>query len=67
MGEWYREWYVTSKDGEGRLRAALADTENGATNRADVQKRLDEFKQLPDDRCHISRDQRKFLERVLNG
>lgn len=67
MGQWYKTWYLTTPAGEAEMRTALADPQSGAANRADINRRLDELKQLSDDRCHVSLDQRRFLQRVLNG
>lgn len=65
MGNWYKEWYIATKEGEAELRTALNDPETGAANRADVQRRLQEMRAIPPDRCAISLDQQRFLERVL--
>ena len=65
MGEWYKDHYLTTKDGEAALRAALTNPEAGAQNKADVQKRLDELTQDVTDRCVISTKQKKFLQHVL--
>ncbi len=65
MGEWYKPFYLKTIEDEAKLRAALSHPDDGASNRADVRKRLDELRQIPDDRCHVSRDQRRYLERVL--
>lgn len=67
MGAWYKEWYLTTPAAEQQLRDALNDPDHGAENRADVQKRLNEMLQLHPDRCAISVDQSKFLQKVLNG
>ena len=66
MASWYKEFYITTPDGEKAMREALADERDGAVNRADIEKRLSELRGIHEDRCHISREQRKFLEGVLN-
>lgn len=65
MGLWYRQWYAQSPMGETLLREALTDQAKGELNKADVRRRLDEMKNIPEERCAITRDQRRFLERVL--
>ncbi len=67
MGRWYKEWYLANAVGEAQIRAALSDPDNSAENLADIKKRLDEFRQIPEDRCSISRDQRLFIERILGS
>lgn len=64
---WYREWYITSPEGEANLRAALADPEHGEKNRADVEKRFEEIKKIPEGRCAIALDQKRFLGRVMGS
>lgn len=65
MGIWYKEWYITTPTGEEQMRAAITDPVDGAANREDISKRLDEIRQIPEERCAISLDQKRFLERVL--
>lgn len=67
MGIWYKEWYITTTQGESEMRAALADPIDGEKHRSDIQGRLTEMRQLDQDRCAISRDQIRFLEGVLSG
>lgn len=63
MGIWYKDFYLATPEGEKHLRSAIENPEN----RADVEKRLGEMRQLSDDRCHITKAQKIFLERVLYG
>jgi hypothetical protein len=65
MGIWHKDFYIITPEGEKLLRQALNDSKDGVANRADVQKCLDELNGIPEDRCHVSRDQKKFLERML--
>lgn len=67
MGAWYKDWYITTKVGEAELRTAIADPDAGAQNLTDVQTRLAEMKSVPDDRCAVTLDQQRFLERVLGS
>lgn len=63
--KWYKEFYFSTKPGEHELREALSDPVDGEKNIQDVRRRLTEMKMLKSDRCHVSRDQVRFLERVL--
>lgn len=65
MGSWYRDFYNTALGGEQAMRAALQDVDTGAENRADIENRLAELKQVPQDRCVISSEQVRFIERML--
>lgn len=67
MGIWYKEWYLTTPQGEADIRAALTDPDNGGANRTDIQNRLAEIRALEEDRCAISRDQKRFLTRILES
>jgi hypothetical protein len=60
-GEWYKEFYLASPMGEDELRKAIADPQN----LSDVRKRYEEMKGVPEGRCHITKGQLRFLERVL--
>lgn len=66
MGAWYKEWYVATPQGRADLIKAINDPYDGPDNLADVKKRLEELVQISEERCSISRDQRRFLESVLN-
>lgn len=67
MGIWYREFYNTGAGGELAMRDALNDADPAvrAENRADIEKRLREISGIPEERCVISSEQRRFLERML--
>ncbi len=67
MGAWHKDFYLTTPAGEQQMRDAFRDPDHGASNRADVEARLAEMKKIPDDRCHITKVQKMFLERMLNG
>ena len=67
MGTWYKDFYLATPAGEQQMRDAFTDPDHGAQNRADVERRLAEMRQIPDDRCHITKKQRDFLERVLGA
>lgn len=67
MATWYRQWYSLNAAGEKEMRAALADPETGAATRGAISQRLNEMKALSDDRCHISLEQRRALERILSS
>ncbi len=65
--DWYRDFYLTTKDGEAELRNAMLDPDNLSA----VKKRLAEMKSIAhgevDKRCAITTDQIRFLERVLGS
>lgn len=69
MGVWYKEWYLTTKQGDIDMVAALSDPDPdiAAQNRSDINNRLSEMQQLDQDRCAISRDQIRFITRVLGS
>lgn len=66
MGIWYKDFYITTPAGEKAMRAAIADPDTGALALADIKKRQDEMAQIQDERCTITLEQRRFLERVLS-
>lgn len=61
MGDWYKSFYLTTPEGEAKLRVAIQDP----ANLADVKKRLEEFTALPKGRCIISDTQVEFLEKII--
>lgn len=68
MGFWYKDFYNTSAGGEAAMRVALhdADPKIAAENRADIEMRLREVATIPEERCVISSEQRRFLRRMLD-
>ena len=72
MGDWYKQWYDTTANGKKQMQTAL-DGDTDGSIRADIQKRLDELVTVTQpplgnaDRCHLSLEQRRFLEEMLNG
>lgn len=67
MGIWYREFYNTGAGGELAMRDALHDEDPivSAANRSDIDRRFQEIRGIPEERCVISSEQRRFLERML--
>lgn len=67
MGAWYKDFYLTTNEGEKLIEEALGHPNHGAGNRADIERRLEEMKALSADRCHITKGQIPFLERALDA
>lgn len=65
-GTWYKEFYLTTEEGENNLKAALTHPIDAEQNISDVRRRFEELKGVPSDRCAISSAQVKFLDRVLS-
>lgn len=66
-GFWYKEFYNTAAGGEAAMRNALHDDDPdvAAANRSDIEKRFNEIKDIPEERCVVSSEQRRFLDRML--
>lgn len=66
MGLWHKSFYITTPYGEKEMRDAIADPDTGAENLADIKRRRSEMEDIPEGRCVVTSEQRRFLDRVLS-
>lgn len=63
---WYKDFYLTTPEGERAMRKAIADDQTGNVL-SDIKKRFSEMDGVPGGRCAITEVQVKFLTRVLGN